>query len=53
MRAPKRGGRRGLCVPAGDRHSLGHVGASEDGAVDHDDVHLVEAGALARAVLQG
>ena len=53
MRARKRGGRRGLCVPAGDRHGLGHVGAPEDGTVDHDDVHLVEAGALAPAVLQG
>ena len=53
MRVRFRGGRRGLCVPAGDRHGLGHVGAPEDGAVDHDDVHLVQGDALAPAVLQG
>ena len=53
MRVRARGGRRGLCVPAGDRRGLGHVGAPEDGAVDHDDVHLVQGDALAPAVLQG
>ena len=53
MRVRARGGRRGLCVPAGDRRGLGHVGAPEDGAVDHDDVHLVQRDALAPAVLQG
>ena len=53
MRARKRGGRRGLCVPTGDRHGLGHVGASKDRAVDHDDVHLVQGDAFAPAVRQG
>lgn len=53
MRVRVRGGRRGLCVPAGDRRGLGHVGAPEDGAVDHDDVHLVQSDAFAPAVLQG
>ena len=36
-----------------DRHGLGHVGASKDRAVDHDDVHLVQGDAFAPAVLQG
>ena len=36
-----------------DRRGLGHVGAPEDGAMDHDDVHLVQGDALAPAVLQG
>ena len=40
-------------VSACDRDGLGHVGAAEDRAVDHDDVHLVEGDALAPAVLQG
>ena len=40
-------------VSAGDCDGLGHVGAPEDGAVDHDDVCLVEGDALAPAVLQG
>ena len=53
MRMRVRGGRRGLCVPTGDRHGLGHVGAPEDSAVDHDDVHLMQSDALAPAVLQG
>ena len=53
MRVRKRGGRRGLCVPADDRHGLGHVGAPEDRAVDHDDVHLMQGDALAPAILQG
>ena len=53
MRVRVHGGRRGLCVPTGDRHGLGHVGAPEDGAVDHDDVHLVQGDASAPAVRQG
>lgn len=36
-----------------DRHGLRHVGAPEDGAVNHNDVHLMQGDALAPAVLQG
>ena len=53
MRVRVRRGRRGLRVPADDGHGLGHVGAPEDGAVNHDDVHLMEGDALSPAVLQG
>ena len=40
-------------VSACDRDGLGHVGATEEGAVDHDDVHLVQGDALAPPVRQG
>ena len=40
-------------VSACDRDGLGHVGATEEGAVNHDDVHLVQGHTLAPAVRQG
>ena len=40
-------------VSACDRDGLGHVGATEEGAVNHDDVHLVQGHTLAPALRQG
>mgnify|MGYP001741899668 FL=1 len=42
-----------LAIASGDRDRLGHVGATEEGAVNHDDVHLVQGHTLAPAIRQG
>ena len=42
-----------LAIASGNRDRLGHVGAAEESAVDHDDVHLMEGDALAPPVHQG